>query len=108
MNEHAKVSVTLEPADENHSRCRIELQGEKAKMLMAYEELSVAFFTELANSIDDEFCDFAYAMMQNKIIERVPALKKSFDETVEQSKKVDALMSILGKTFTMPEKEDAE
>lgn len=108
MSERTKLSILLEPNDEETTSCRCEIQGSSAGLLAAYEQLSVHLFKELEESKGADFMEAMYAVLQMKIIEDVPGLHKSFKNFEKANKAAKALSSILGKTFTMPSKEDEE
>ena len=102
MNERAELSCLVEPAAEGEKdHIQIKMTGTTTGLLALYEQLSLHLFKTMEESYDAGFVNSAYAFMQKRIIEGVPALKKDFDEVEATVKKFGPLMGILGKTFHM-------
>lgn len=102
MTEKVRISCSVDPgADSEKDHVRIELTGSTTGLLAAYEQLSVHLFKAIEESCDAEFATMAYTLVQRRLVEGVPALKKDFDEFEATAKKLSPLMSILGKTFHM-------
>lgn len=101
MKEKVELSVTLEPNGDDKTQCRIKLEGSTAGLLEAYEQLSKQLFTTMEEAADEEFAEAMYTIMQKRIIDGIPFLKKSYDEVANEVDKLKPLMDIVGKTFTI-------
>lgn len=101
MKERIELSIVLEPSGDDKTHCRCKLEGSTAGLLEAYEQISKNLFTTLEEAADADFAEAMYTIMQKRIIDSIPFLKKSYDEVAHEVDKLKPLMDIVGKTFTM-------
>lgn len=99
MSKKVEMYVRLEPNGDDTTKCNSKFEGSAAGLLEAYERLSVQFFNTLAESADEDFAEAMYAIMQTRIIEGIPFLKKSYDAVGAEVERIKPLLNILGKTF---------
>lgn len=100
MKEKVESSCLVEPTTEGEeSHVQIKMTGSTTGLLAAYEQLSVNLFKTIEESYDAGFAIASYTIVQKRLMEGVPALKKDFEAFEATAKKLSPLMSILGKTF---------
>lgn len=101
MSEKVELYIRLEPNGDGKTHCSRKMEGSTAGLLEAYERMSKDLFTTLAESADENFAEAMYAIMQKRIIEGIPFLKKSYDEVGAEVERLKPLLNIIGKTFTV-------
>lgn len=109
----AKLSVELEPANDSRgdTKCNCHIEGNVSSLMNAYEQMTTHLLSTLMEELGKERTMMLFSLAQTKALRaigiNVEDEAKEAAKKVETLRKLDALKDILGKTFTMPEKEEA-
>lgn len=102
--EKTTLSVIMEPAEGDMTSSQIRVEGAADDLLVAYTELTKRFLATLEEKYGKDFVTAAYAITQS-IVLKESCMKESFEKHEAEFKRMKPLMDIMGKTFTVPEKE---
>ena len=91
-------------ADKVTDEANTTIVGNGLDLMVAYIELSKALLKKMEETGGEWLARGFYATAQKQVIEE-SCLKESFDEHVADMERIRPLMSILGKTFKMPDKD---
>lgn len=105
IGKKAKLSVTLTDKGEGHIGCEISMEGIGGDLMEALENLTIKLLESIAEAQSEKDATLAYAVLLKSVIEGTDFLAASFADFQKASKKAEALLSILGKTFTVDGKE---
>lgn len=101
------ISIDMEPCEDGKTHTKAHIEGNTDDLLIAFTELSKRFLATLEEHHGTDFVEAAYAITQS-IILKESCMKERYEAHEKTFERIQPLMSILGKTFTMPEKKDGE
>lgn len=107
LKRKVKLSCELTPVDDNERvECQMHIEGDPNGLLNAYGNITVQLMEALIEASDKETAMQLYAAVQCRSLEKIGIDPEAEAAKAEKKKAVlEGLKSILGKTFTMPEKE---